>query len=108
MKHALLNPNDKRVIIMINLSKWTEYCPEPYIQASYGGNAFLDCNQPQDEDTQPILRKEVECASKTEKSSKFIVYSGDDNLPAKFVQADGKAMIDVLTENCKRICRTGI
>ena len=73
MKHALLNPNDKRVVILIIiLSKWTEYCSEPYTRESYGGNAFLDCNQPQDEDIQPILRKEVEIAPKTEKSSELI------------------------------------
>ena len=75
MKHALLNPNDERVIIVIIiLSKWTEYCSEPYTRESYGGNAFLDCNQPQDEDIQPILREEVEMAPKTGKSFELIVY----------------------------------
>ena len=75
MKHALLNPNDKRVIIVIIiLSKWMEYCPEPYTRESYGGNAFLDCNQPQDEDIQSIFREEVAIATKTEKFSELIVY----------------------------------
>ena len=74
MKHALLIPNDKRVIVVIIiLSKWTEYCSEPYIRESYGRNAFLDCNKPQDKDIQPILREEVEIAPKTEKSSELIV-----------------------------------
>ena len=75
MKHALLNPIDKRVIIVIIiLKKWTEYCSEPYTRESYGGNACFDCNQPQDEDIQPILREKVEIAPKTEKSSELIVY----------------------------------
>ena len=72
MKHALRN---KRVMIVIRiLSKWTEYCSEPYTRESYGGNAFLDCNQPQDENVQPILREDVEIAPKTEKSSELIIY----------------------------------
>ena len=92
MKHALLNPNDKRVIIVIIIvSKWTEYCTEPYTRQSYGANAFLDCNRSQGEDMQPILREAVEIAPKTEKSS------GVDNIPAeliayytsRFVQAGG-------------------
>ena len=75
MKHALLNPNDKRVIIVIIiLSKWMEYCSEPYTRESYGGNAFLDCNQPQDEDIRSIFFEEVAIATETEKFSELIVY----------------------------------
>ena len=75
MKHALLDPNNKRVIIVIIiLSTWTEYWPEPYTRDTYGGNAFLDCNQPQDEYIQPIIREKVEIAPKTEKFSELIVY----------------------------------
>ena len=75
MNYTLLNPNDKRVIkVIIILSQWTEYCSEPYTRESYGGNAFLDCNQAQDEDIHPILREEVEIEPKTEKSSELIVY----------------------------------
>ena len=75
MIHALLNPNDKRVIIVdIILSKWTKYCSEPYTRESYGGNALLDCNQPQDVDMQPILREKFEIALKTEKFTDLIVY----------------------------------
>ena len=75
MKHSLLNPNEKKVIIVIIiLSKWMEYCSEPYTRESYGSNSFLDCNQPQDEDIQPILHEKVEIAPKTEKSSELIVY----------------------------------
>ena len=44
--------------VIIIPSKWTEYFSEPYAHAIYGDNAFLDCNQPQDEDIQPILRGE--------------------------------------------------
>ena len=58
------------IIVFIILSKWTEYC---------GDNAFLDCNQPQDEDIQPTLHGEVEIAPKTEKSSEV------DNIPAELI-----------------------
>ena len=37
-------------------------CSEPYNLESYGDNAVLDCNQPPEEDLQPILREEVEIA----------------------------------------------
>ena len=92
MKHALLNPNYKRVIIVIIIiSKWAEYCTEQYSRQSYGANAFLDCNRSPGEDIQPILLEEVEIAPKTEKSS------GVDNIPAeliayytsRFIQAGG-------------------
>ena len=62
------------MIVIIILSKWTEYCSEPYTRDTYGGNAFLDCNQPQDKDIQPILREEVEIEPKTEKFSELIVH----------------------------------
>ena len=80
-KHFILNANDKRVIF----SLWTEYCQEPYIHEICGGNAFLDCNQPQDEDTQPIFREKVEIAVEIPKKKSVRV----DNIPAEFVQAGG-------------------
>ena len=33
--------------------------------------------------------------------------AGVDNIPAELVQADGETIIDVLTEICDRIWRTG-
>ena len=87
MKHSLLEPNDKRVIIVIIiLRKWTEYCSEPYTHESYGDIAFLDCNQPQDEDIQLFRREEVEIAIEAPKKEKS---AGIDNIPAESVQVGG-------------------
>ena len=87
MKHSLLNPYDKKVIIVIIiLGKWTEYCSEPYTHESYGDIAFLDCNQPQDEDIQQFRREEVEIAIGAPKKEKS---AGVDNISAEFVQDGG-------------------
>ena len=85
------------------LSRWTEYCSELYNCESCGDNAVLDCSQPR-EDLQPILREEVEIAVASLKKGKS---AGVDNIPAELVQAGGETMIDVLTEICNRIWRTG-
>ena len=53
---------------------------------------------------QPILREEVEIAVASLKKGKS---AGVDNIPAELVQAGGETMIDVLTEICNRIWRTG-
>ena len=68
------------------------------------GNAVLDCSQPPEEDLQPILREESEIAVASLKKRKS---AGVDNIPAELVQASGETMIDVLTEICNRIWRTG-
>ena len=86
------------------LSRWTEYCSELYNYESCGDNAVLDCSQPPEEDLQPILREEVEIAVASLKKGKS---AGVDNIPAELVQAGGETMIDVLTEICNRIWRTG-
>ena len=67
-------------------------------------NAVLDCSQSPEEDLQPILREEVEIAVASLKKGKS---AGVDNIPAELVQASGETMIDVLTEICNRIWRTG-
>ena len=56
---------------------------------------------PPEEDLQPILREEVEIAVASLKSARV------DNIPAELVQAGGETMIDLLTEICNRIWRTG-
>ena len=86
------------------LSRWTEYCSELYNYESCGDNAVLDCSQPPEEDLQPILREEVEIAVASLKKGKSAEV---DNIPAELVQAGGETMIDVLTEMCSRIWRTG-
>ena len=77
------------------LSRWTDYCSELYNYESCGDNAVLDCSQPPEEDLQQILREEVEIAVASLKKGKS---AGVDNIPAE---------IDVLTEICNRIWRTG-
>ena len=69
-----------------------------------GDNVVLDCSQPPEEDLQPILREEVEIAVASLKKGKA---ARVDNIPAELVQAGGETMIDVLTEICNRIWRTG-
>ena len=59
---------------------------------------------PPEEDLQPILHEEVEIAVASLKKGKS---AGVDNIPVKLVQAGGETMIDVLTEICNRIWRTG-
>ena len=86
------------------LSRWTENCSELYNYESCGENTVLDCSQPPEEDLQPILREEVEIAVASLKNGKS---AGVDNIPAELVQAGGETMIDVLTEICNRIWRTG-
>ena len=86
------------------LSRWTEYCSELYNYESCGDNAVLDCSQPPEEDLQPVLREEVEIAVASLKKGKS---AGVDNIPVELVQAGGETMIDVLTEICNRIWRTG-
>ena len=87
-----------------SLSRWTEYCSELYNYESCGDNAVLDCSQSPEEDLQPILREEVEIAVASLKKGKS---AGVDNIPPELVQAGGETMIDVLTEICNRIWRTG-
>ena len=53
---------------------------------------------------QAILSEEVEIAVASMKKGKS---AGVDNIPAELVQAGGESMIDVLTETCNRIRRTG-
>ena len=86
------------------LSRWTEYCSELPNYESCGDNAVLDCNQPPEEGLQAILREEVEIAVASLKKGKS---AGVDIIPAELVQAGGETMIDVLTEICNRIWRTG-
>ena len=71
---------------------------------SCGDNTVLDCSQPPEEDLQPILYEKAEIAVASLKKGKS---SGLDNIPAELVQAGGETMVDVLTEICNRIWRTG-
>ena len=70
---------------------------------SCGEISVLDCSQPQ-EDLQSILRAKVEIAVASLKKGKS---AGVNNIPAELVQAGEETMIDVLTEICSRIWRTG-
>ena len=70
----------------------------------FGDNTVLDCSQPQEEDLPPILHEEVEIAVASLKKEKS---AGVDNIPAELVQAGEETIIDVLTEICNRVWRTG-
>ena len=85
-------------------SRWTEYGSELYNYESCGDNPLLDCSQLPGDDLQLILREEVETAVASLKKGKL---AGVDNTHAELVQAVGETMIDVLTEICNRIWRTG-
>ena len=86
------------------LSRWTDYCSELYNYESCRDNAVLNCSQPPEEDLQPILREEVEIAVASLKKGKS---AGIDNKPARTCSSWRETMIDVLTEICNRIWRTG-
>ena len=85
------------------LSRWTEILFRTVQLWELWNNAVLDCSKPQ-EDLQSIFREEDEIAVASLKKGKS---SGVDNIPAELVQAGGETMIDVLTEICNRIWRTG-
>ena len=69
-----------------------------------GDPIVLDCPQIPDEEHHPVLREKVEAAVKALKMGK----SGDvDNIPAELIQAEGEAMIGILTAICNKIWKTG-
>ena len=88
----------------MSFGRWTEYCSELYNHESSGDNAVLDYSQLPEGDLQSILREDVEMAVASLKREKS---AGVDNIQQKLVQAGGVTMIDVLTEICNRIWRTG-
>ena len=71
---------------------------------SCGDNAVLNCSLSLEEDLQPSLREEAEIAVASLKNGKS---ARVDNTPAELVEDGGETMIDVLTEICNRIWRTG-
>ena len=86
------------------LSRCTEYCSKLYNHESCGDNAVLDYSQPLEGDLQPLFHEEVEIAVASLKKGKS---ARVDNIPAELVQAGRITTIDVLTEICDRIWRTG-
>ena len=84
------------------LSRWTEYCLELNNLESCGDNTVLDCNQPPnpEKDLQPILCCSIASLKKGNSA-------GVDNILADLVQTGEETMIDVLTEVCNRIWRSG-
>ena len=64
----------------------------------------VDCPQIPDDEHHPILREEVEAAAEALKMGK----SADvDNIPVELNQAEGEAMIHILTSICNKIWKTG-
>ena len=79
-------------------SRWTEYRSEMYNHESCGDDTILDCNQPPEEDLQPILREEVENAEALLKKGKT---AGVDYTGRTCTSWRGD-LIDVLIEICNR------
>ena len=65
-----------------------------------------DCPEIPDDEHHPILREEVEAASKALKME-MEKSTGVDNITAELVQAGGEAMTDILTSICYKIWKTG-
>ena len=86
------------------LSRWTEYCSELNNYKSCGDNTVQDCSHTLEEDLQPILHMEIEIAVASLKKGKS---AGVHYIPAELVQAGREIMINVLTEICNRVWRTG-
>ena len=84
------------------LKSWTEYCSELYTRTATGDPKVLDVPPPINNDSYPILRKEVEAAVKSLKTR-----TGVDNIPSELVQAGGETMIDMLLIICNKIWQTG-
>ena len=84
------------------LSSWTGYCSELYNHESYGDNPFWTAVSPKMIFNQ--FREEIEITVASLKKRKS---AGVDNIPEELVQAGGETMIDILTEICNRIRRTG-
>ena len=61
---------------------------------------ILDYPQIPDKEHHPILREDLEAAVKALKMGES---AGVDNIPAELVQAEGEAMIDILTSICNNI-----
>ena len=76
------------------LNRLTEYCYDINNYETDGEPTLRKCPQTVDEDTIPILRKEVEAKVK---ARKVVKSAGVDNVTAELVNAGGDAMIDVMT-----------
>ena len=74
------------------LKRWTEYCSELFTHTTTGGPKVLDVPLPTNNDSYPILRKEIEATVKSLKKGKS---AGVNNIPSELVQAGGEAMIDM-------------
>ena len=86
------------------LNRWTEYCSDLYNCETNGDPTVLYSPQIPDEEHHPILREEMEAAVKALKMGKS---AGVDNRQGELVQAEGEAVIDILTSICNKIWKTG-
>ena len=84
------------------LNRWTEYCSELYDHKDNGNQSVLNCLQTDTEDSNPILRKEVQAAVQSLKKGKS---AGVDNIPAELVKACGE-VITALTTVCNKVWQT--
>ena len=86
------------------LNRWTEYCSELYNYETNGDPEFARAHESTDNESEDILREEVEAAVKMLKKGKS---AGVDNIPGELVQAGGEDMISILHRICNKIWKTG-
>ena len=87
------------------LKRWTEYCSELYTHNAEGDISALTVNEPSNQDTFPILEREVEAAIQALNMGKS---AGIDNIPAQLNKAGGHIVIQILLDICNKIWETGI
>ena len=85
------------------LKRWAGYCSKLYTHITTGDPKVLDIPPPINNDSYPILRKEVEAAVKSLKKGKS---AGVDNIPSELVQAGGETMVGMLLIICNKIWQT--
>ena len=78
---------------MTILSRWTEYCSEPYRYECNGDNTILECSQ-QPEDLLPILREKIDITVAALKKRKSA-----ESRPCSSRRGEQ----DVLTKICNRV-----
>ena len=86
------------------IKRWTEYCSELYNYEANGDPTVLNFTSIEEEESLPILRTEVEAATRSLKRGKS---AGVDNIPGELIRAGGESLIDFLTIICNNIWQTG-
>ena len=86
------------------IKRWTECCSELYNYEANGDPTVLNFTSIEEEESLPILRTEVEAATRSLKRGKS---AGVDNIPGELIRAGGESLLDFLTRICNKIWQTG-